>query len=311
MKRKLIAIFAACLTLTCALASCGDKDESDSEKSSRKKNSSSDVSDISDKDEDDDDNDDDDDDKDKDDNDDDDEKAPVTTKPDKKKKDKTTTTTTSAVTTTATTAVNNDDNSNNGNSGEVQAPDPETPPAAEATVEGVWEGDIDGDTGRYIFDSNGKFSMSMIWSEYLRMEGSTCYIGDEDVTPYLKYNGYDFILEENGTEVINMQKTEPTDSSDFNGEYYIKSGYLADILESSFGSEQFDISIIFDDNVTFFSINDIADYEVSGDKIVITNMPASMSENGETTAEMNFELNGDSLTITDTDGEVLEFTRVK
>lgn len=305
MKRKLIAIVAACLTLTCALASCGDKDESDSEKSSSKKNSSSDVSDISDKD-------DDDDDKDKDDNNDDDKKAPVTTKSDKKTKDKTTTTTASAATTSA--AVNNDGDDNNGDIGENgdnQVPDTETPPSVEASIEGVWEGDIDGDTGRYIFSENGKFSMSMVWSEYLRMEGSTCYIGDEDVTAYLKYNGSDFILEENGTEVINMKKTIPTDSADFNGEYYIQSGYLADILESSFGNANFDISIVFDGSETFFSINDIADYEVNGNNIIITNMPESMSDNGETTANMNFELNGDSLTITDTDGEVLEFTRVK
>jgi lipoprotein len=180
-------------------------------------------------------------------------------------------------------------------------------------IVGIWEGDIDGQPGRYTFSENGKLTMSMEWSEYLAMEDGKCMVGGSDVTDYLEFDGSDFILSESGTEIINMKKTEKTDADDFDGEYDVQGGYLADAISSQFGEGEFNISITFDGSATFFNIKDIADYKIDGDKITLENMPESMSEDGETSAELNFELDGDSLTLTDPEEEdkIIEFTRVK
>lgn len=299
MKRKLIAIFAACLTLACSFASCGSNDDDDSEKKSGKKNSSSDVSDL-------DNEDDDEKDSDKaDDEEDDEDEEPATTKSKKDKENETAAPDEDEDDIDSDIDLDFDIDDGDSNS------DTDYSYGNSSSIEGIWEGNVDGDSARYIFDNNGKFSMSMTWGEYLHMEGSTCYVGDEDVTDYLSFDGSNFILEEGDMEVINMKKTKSGSSNDFNGEYVVKSGYLADLLDSSFGSTGISISIIFDGDETFFSLNDLADYSVSGDTITITNMPEAMTDGTTTSAEMYFEISGNSLSITDTDGEVLHFTRVK
>lgn len=217
--KKLTSLFLGCMMITCAFTSCGDKDESSTEKSSKKKDS----------------------------------------------------------------------------------------------IVGTWEGDIDGTAGRYIFNDNGKLTMAMEWSEYLNMDGSSCYVGGQDVTDYLEFDGSEFVLAENGTEIISMKKTEKTDADNFDGEYDVQGGYLSDVIESQFGEGEFNISITFDGKSTYFNIKDIADYAVDGDKVTLSNMPESMSDDGETTVELNFTIDGDSLTLTDPEDEdeTIEFTKVK
>lgn len=181
------------------------------------------------------------------------------------------------------------------------------------SIVGTWEGDIDGTAGKYIFNDNGKLTMSMEWSDYLNMDGSSCYVGGTDVTEYLEFDGSEFTLAEDGTELISMKKTEKTDADDFDGEYDVQGGYLAEAIESQFGDDEFNISITFEGKVTYFNIKDIADYSIDGDKITLSNIPESMADDGSTTEELSFKLDGDSLTLTDPENEddKLEFTRAK
>ena len=110
-----------------------------------------------------------------------------------------------------------------------------------------------------------------------------------------------------------MKKTEKTDADDFDGEYDVQGGYLAEAIESQFGDDEFNISITFEGKVTYFNIKDIADYSIDGDKITLSNIPESMADDGSTTEELSFKLDGDSLTLTDPENEddKLEFTRAK
>lgn len=214
--KKLTSLFLGCMMITCAFTSCGDKDESDSEKSSKK-----------------------------------------------------------------------DSN----------------------PIVGSWDSsDISGSAGRYTFSDNGKLTMSMEWTDYLCMDGNKCLVGGTDVTDYLEFDGSVFTLSEGGTEIINMKKVEKGDDDDFDGEYDINGGYLADVIDSQFGEGEFNISITFDGDVTYFNVKDVADYKIDGDKLTLENMPESMSD--EESEELTFEIDGDKLTLSDED-DTIEFTRVK
>lgn len=310
MKRKLIAIFAACITLTCALASCGDTDESDSEKSSRKKNSSSDVS-----------NKDDDDDSDDDGND----KKEKTTKSDRKKKDEATTT-----------AVDDDDDITTTKKKPTKKDDPisgtnspiDSDEAIGGDVTGYWEiPDESEETIAMGFDENGNGSVfvdatSMMYftsDQKLCMEGMEFDAEFDGKTITVTADPSDFGESDENIDmdltILTLERTGKPDISGLDGEYSLTGGMMGEIIISSFAEEfsagtDIPVYMIIDGENCGIKLDNLFTYSTDGNMLTISGLDTISDElDGIDSGEVPYSVNGDELTIFDDNGDIIIMPR--
>ncbi|MCM1008592.1 MAG: hypothetical protein NC485_11855 [Ruminococcus flavefaciens] len=296
MKRKLIAIFAACITLTCALASCGDTDESESEKSSRKKNSSSDVSDKDDIDDEDSD----------DDNDDDDDK-----------KEKTTSASDDDSEGDDVTEPDKDDDSDFGNSDEAIGGD----------ITGYWEMPDEGDeTIAMGFGKNGNGSvfvdatsiMYFTSDQKLCMEGMEFDAEFDGKTITVTANPSDFGEPEDtdmDLTILTLERTGNSDASGLDGEYSLTGGMMGEVIISSFAEEfsagaDIPVYMVIDGENFGIKLDNLFTYSTSGNILAISGLDAISDElDGMESGEVPYSVNGDELTIFDDNGDIIIMTR--
>lgn len=296
MKRKLIAIFAACITLTCALASCGDTDESESEKSSRKKNSSSDVSDKDDIDDEDSD----------DDNDDDDDK-----------KEKTTSASDDDSEGDDVTEPDKDDDSDFGNSDEAIGGD----------ITGYWEMPDEGDeTIAMEFGKNGNGSvfvdatsiMYFTSDQKLCMEGMEFDAEFDGKTITVTANPSDFGEPEDtdmDLTILTLERTGNSDASGLDGEYSLTGGMMGEVIISSFAEEfsagaDIPVYMVIDGENFGIKLDNLFTYSTSGNILAISGLDAISDElDGMESGEVPYSVNGDELTIFDDNGDIIIMTR--
>lgn len=296
MKRKLIAIFAACITLTCALASCGDTDESESEKSSRKKNSSSDVSDKDDIDDEDSD----------DDNDDDDDK-----------KEKTTSASDDDSEGDDVTEPDKDDDSDFGNSDEAIGGD----------ITGYWEMPDEGDeTIAMGFGKNGNGSvfvdatsiMYFTSDQKLCMEGMEFDAEFDGKTITVTANPSDFGEPEDtdmDLTILALERTGNSDASGLDGEYSLTGGMMGEVIISSFAEEfsagaDIPVYMVIDGENFGIKLDNLFTYSTSENILAISGLDAISDElDGMESGEVPYSVNGDELTIFDDNGDIIIMTR--
>lgn len=309
MKRKLIAIFAACITLTCALASCGDTDESDSEKSSRKKNSSSDVSDK-----------DDDDDSDDDGND----KKEKTTKSDRKKKDEATTAAADDdddITTTKKTP-NKKDNPISGTNSSIDSDE-----AIGGNITGYWEMPDEGDeTIAMGFDENGNGSifvdatsiMYFTSDQNLYMEGMEFAAEFDGKTITVTADPSDFGEPEDtdmDLTILTLERTGKPDASGLDGEYSLTGGMMGELLISSFAQEfsagaDIPVYMIIDGENFGIKLDNLFTYSTNRNMLTISGLDTISDElDGMDSGEVPYSVNGDELTIFDDNGDIIIMPR--
>lgn len=306
MKRKLIAIFAACITLTCALTSCGDTDESDSEKSSRKKNSSSDVSDKDDID---------DEDSDDDNDDDDDKKEKITTESSNKK-------TTSASGDDSedddVTEPDKDDDSDFGNSDEAIGGD----------ITGYWEiPDESDETIAMGFDENGNGSVfvdatSMMYftsDQKLCMEGMEFDAEFDGKTITVTADPSDFGESDENIDmdltILTLERTGKPDVSGLDGEYSLTGGMMGEVIISSFAEEfsagaDIPVYMIIDGENFGIKLDNLFTYSTDGNMLTISGLDTISDElDGMDSGEVPYSVNGDELTIFDDNGDIIIMPR--
>lgn len=306
MKRKLIAIFAACITLTCALTSCGDTDESDSEKSSRKKNSSSDVSDKDDID---------DEDSDDDNDDDDDKKEKITTESSNKK-------TTSASGDDSedddVTEPDKDDDSDFGNSDEAIGGD----------ITGYWEiPDESDETIAMGFDENGNGSVfvdatSMMYftsDQKLCMEGMEFDAEFDGKTITVTADPSDFGESDENIDmdltILTLERTGKPDVSGLDGEYSLTGGMMGEVIISSFAEEfsagaDIPVYMIIDGENFGIKLDNLFTYSTDGNMLTISGLDTISDElDGMDSGEVPYSVNGNELTIFDDNGDIIIMPR--
>lgn len=305
MKRKLIAIFAACITLTCSLASCGDTDESESEKSSRKKNSSSDVSD---KDDADDDSDDDNGDDDDDDNDDD-KKEKTTTKPSKKKKDTITSTIADDI---------DDENPSFGDSNKAIGGD----------ITGYWKMPDEGEeTIAMGFDGNGNGSvfvdatsiMYFTSDRKLYMEGMEFDAEFDGKTITVTADASDFGESDENIDmdltILTLARTGKPDASGLDGEYSLTGGMMGEVIISSFAEEfsagaDIPVYMVIDGENFGIKLDNLFTYSTEENMLSISGFDAISDElGGIGSEEIPYSVNGEELTIFDDNGDIIIMPR--
>ncbi len=282
MKRKLIAIFAACITLTCALASCGDTDESESEKSSRKKNSSSDVSD-------------------KDDDDDGNDKKEKTTKSDRKKKDDPISGTNSSI--------DSDEAIGGDITGYWEIPD--------ESDETIAMGFDENGNGSVFVDATSM--MYFTSDQKLCMEGMEFDAEFDGKTITVTADPSDFGESDENIDmdltIFTLERTGKPDVSGLDGEYSLTGGMMGEIIISSFAEEfsagtDIPVYMIIDGENCGIKLDNLFTYSTDGNMLTISGLDTISDElDGIDSGEVPYSVNGDELTIFDDNGDIIIMPR--
>ncbi len=312
MKRKLIAIFAACITLTCSLASCGDSDESESEKSSRKKNSSSDVSDKDDIDDKDSDNNDDDDDSD------DNKKEKSTKDSDKKENEKTTAASDDNLDDEDVTKPDEGDDSDFGGSDEAIGGD----------VTGYWElPDTSEEKTAMGFDGNGSGSILVDATSIMHFTSDRKFYM-EDMEFEAEFDGKTITVSADASDfgtdaddvdmdltILTLERTDGSDASGLDGEYSLTGGMMGEALAGSF-SEEFNteadipVYMIIEGENFGVKLDKMFTYSTDGNMLTISGLDAISDElDGIESGEVPYSVNGNKLTIFDDNGDIITMPR--
>ena len=324
MKRKLAALFAMCMVLTSAFASCGLDDDDDDGSTSKKKSSSSsyaadaDEDEDEDIDEDEDDEDEDDEDEDDDDDDDDDD-VEVTTKSSKKKKSKdsddTEPTTEEEEIEITTKKIKKNSNSD---------PDVDAP---EEAVGGKWSFEKDGETYQISFLENGQADIHMDATEMMHFtkDGQFYMSGMELPKETVKNDGKTVKVElskelqelydEEEASILVLKRKDGSDKSTLDGEYTIEGGLLGEALASGFSDSFTDISDV-DISASIkgeeFSINveNVFTFSTKGSTLKINGSSALFDEVEDGSCE--YSVSGDSLFLyRNRDNKPVELKRAK
>lgn len=303
MKRKLIAIFAACITLTCSLASCGDSDESESEKSSRKKNSSSDISDkddIDDKDSDDDSGD--------------------------SKKEKATKDSDEDVTEEKTTVPDDEDvtESDEGDDSDFGGSDE----AIGGDVTGYWElPDTSEEKTAMGFDGNGSGSILVDATSIMHFTSDRKFYM-EDMEFEAEFDGKTITVSADASDfgtdaddvdmdltILTLERTDGSDASGLDGEYSLTGGMMGEALAGSF-SEEFNteadipIYMIIEGENFCVKLDNMFTYSTDGNMLTISGLDAISDElDGIESGEVPYSVNGNKLTIFDDNGDIITMPR--
>ena len=328
MKRKLAALFAMCMVLTSAFASCGLDDDDDDGSTSKKKSSSSsyaadaDEDEDEDIDEDEDDEDEDDEDEDDDDDDDDDD-VEVTTKSSKKKKSKdsddTEPTTEEEEIEITTKKIKKNSNSDP----DVDAPEE----AVGGDIIGKWSFEKDGETYQISFLENGQADIHMDATEMMHFtkDGQFYMSGMELPKETVKNDGKTVKVElskelqelydEEEASILVLKRKDGSDKSTLDGEYTIEGGLLGEALASGFSDSFTDISDV-DISASIkgeeFSINveNVFTFSTKGSTLKINGSSALFDEVEDGSCE--YSVSGDSLFLyRNRDNKPVELKRAK
>ena len=179
-------------------------------------------------------------------------------------------------------------------------------------IEGSWGMESDDTAVTMVFD-DGKISAAVVVPDLLEFDGDKVLFGGEELSEDdYEFDGKKFSCSMQGQSILEMEKTGGGEDN-YDGEYNITGGVFSSILSSALGAEETDadMSLVVAGDTTTFVLNDIADYEAKDGKLTISGVISFISDaaDGEDEATVEYKINGDTLTLTNEDGEETELTR--
>lgn len=172
------------------------------------------------------------------------------------------------------------------------------------------------DDGGIEFGENGKGSIWEETSSLLYFEEGGLNVGGTLIdSQYIDFDGKTLAVSMSGQDMLTIERTGEENADTYDGEYTLESGILYDALVSSFADEEnadLDVYISFDGDTSNVYFPDLFDYKIDGDKMTISGMAAFLMDGSdEEEVEVTFEVDGDTLKMTDDKGDTEELTRVK
>ncbi len=158
------------------------------------------------------------------------------------------------------------------------------------------------------FDS-GKVKVEMDFSDEIHFKDKNIIIEGEDYgADGVKFEDNKLTASINGMDVLSMTRTEGEGDS-FDGTYTDLSGLFFD----SMSEEGVEASVKVEGESFLINYDNFCEYTIEGDEtMILKNPPKSfLAEGEEDEAKMTFKVDGDNLSLTSSDGEVSEFTKVK
>ena len=300
--KKMLALLLACMTLTCTFASCGDSDEDGGKDTKAKSSDNSGDEEDEDKDSDKDEDSDKEDDKDSDmdeDSDKDSDKDEDDDKDEDSDKDE-------------------DKDDDEDEEEETEKPTKKSSKSSDSDLTGEWLiGEIsDGLDGGLVIKDDGNISIrvdasSVMYFDYPNMYLSGMELGDD----YITYDGDVISVAESGTDILTLTRKSGTSGSskNYDGEYDFTSGVMSDSMTTAFASQlgssaTATCSAIIDGKNMFIDFEDIIQYTDNGDDTITISGNTAFFGDGFS-GTVNFELDGDELTLTNPDGDTYTLTR--
>lgn len=196
------------------------------------------------------------------------------------------------------------------------------------SIVGKWEMNDLAESGVKVggieFKSDGKGSMYMDTTEILHADGKKIQVGQGDQSftfdeQYIDYDKTNLKISVSDQDMLTLKRSGGNGSDDnYNGEYELLSGVLYDTIVSglsdSAGGNSGDINvyITFDGSTSEVKFVDIFDYTAEKGKLEISGYASFIGENanGEKVSA-DFEVKGDTLSITSDSGNTEKLVRVK
>lgn len=141
------------------------------------------------------------------------------------------------------------------------------------------------------------------FSGYISFEGNKMKFGDGEYAQELdlEFDGTKGKVTVSGEEYLTLERISgETDKNNMDGTYKISGG----IMSSMLGGGDKDITLKIDGKKVLVSTDNFGKYEINGNKLKLT-------ENGDNEAdEVSFNVDGDTLTVVDEDGEATVLKKV-
>lgn len=196
------------------------------------------------------------------------------------------------------------------------------------SIVGKWEMNDLAESGVKVggieFKADGKGSMYMDTTEILHADGKKIQVGEGDQSftfdeEYITYDKANLKIAIQDQDMLTLERASGDGSDDnYNGEYKLISGVLYDTIvsgltDSANGKEDdVNVYITFDGSTSEVKFVDIFSYTAKKGKLELSGYASFIGDNanGETVTA-DFEVKGDSLSITGDNGSTETLTRSK